>query len=246
MSDFSLNHEYNGTLVPQRYSDGYVNVTALCQSEGKKINDYLRLKRSKAFIDALSVNAGIPALNLVEVHQGKGTQTYAHPKVAMNVAIWVSVQCEVWAMGVLVNEITKNESFTKQELHPFELRLSHLHGLKDLIERLDEPSDLLLQKFDDRVRDLCEPQGTGSADIVQSSKEWTVRDRLEFKEIRNLTKYESAIGRKVAKAYRESFGKDPMKVHRVFNGKQRQCTVYMEDHAFLIDQVIEDYISKIS
>ena len=63
---------YKNQVIEQRDSDGYVNGTAMCQANGKKINDWLRLSSTKAYINELSLVTGIPASELVQVIQGFG------------------------------------------------------------------------------------------------------------------------------------------------------------------------------
>lgn len=102
-----LSHEYNGAIVPQRISDNYVDLTALCKSEGKELSNYLQLKSKKAFLDELSSDLGIARSELVQINKGQGGHTFGHPYVAMNVAIWVSTPCEVWAMKTLVHGVVE-------------------------------------------------------------------------------------------------------------------------------------------
>ena len=68
MTDLTVSHQYNGSIVPQRIRDNYVDVTALAQGGGKKLSHYLGLKGSKTYIEALSSDAGIPASELIQVN----------------------------------------------------------------------------------------------------------------------------------------------------------------------------------
>ena len=115
MTDLTVSHEYNGAIVPQRISDEYVDVTALCQSEGKALADYMRLKSTKTYLEALSSNMGITILDLISVSQGNGSRTYAHPEVAIDIAKWVSVKCRIWANRTLVGAIKGQELQTTNQ-----------------------------------------------------------------------------------------------------------------------------------
>jgi hypothetical protein len=42
----------------------------MCQSTGKRLNDYHRLKSTQEYIVALSSDAGIPASNIIQVVKG--------------------------------------------------------------------------------------------------------------------------------------------------------------------------------
>ena len=99
-----IEHEIEGTVIPQRPRDGYINATKLCQKVGKQFFDYSRLGTTKEFIDALRLETGIPVSNLVEVIKGRGDSveqgTWVHPQVAVNLGQWLSpvfaVQVSKW------------------------------------------------------------------------------------------------------------------------------------------------------
>ncbi|BAZ36670.1 C-5 cytosine-specific DNA methylase (plasmid) [Calothrix sp. NIES-4101] len=102
-------HEANGLQVGQRREDGYINLTKMAQASGKKINDYLRLDTTKAFIDELSMDTGIPASKLIEIRRGKPAYlqgTWGHPQVAVNCGQWCSAVFAVlvskWVIDWLV------------------------------------------------------------------------------------------------------------------------------------------------
>jgi hypothetical protein len=93
-----------GRTVPK----GYCNATLMCKANGKKLNDYLRLKRSKSYLEALSLDTGIPVTNLYIIIQGLGSGdeaglqgTWVHPDVAISIAAWISPKFEVWANKTL-------------------------------------------------------------------------------------------------------------------------------------------------
>lgn len=47
------NFNYNGTVI-QRRDDGFVSLTQMCQANGKRIDNWLRLKQTQEYIDALT------------------------------------------------------------------------------------------------------------------------------------------------------------------------------------------------
>lgn len=88
-----IEHEVENELLYQRAEDGYVNATAMCDSAGKRLGNYLQNQTTKAFVAELSRSAGIPADLLVQIistgdnaHRG----TWVHPQVAINLAQWCS------------------------------------------------------------------------------------------------------------------------------------------------------------
>ena len=89
-----IEHSVDGEVVPQRPTDGYINATRLCQQAGKLFADYYRLAQTKAFLEELSLDMGIPISNLVQVIRGRGDTivqgTWVHPQVAINLGQWLS------------------------------------------------------------------------------------------------------------------------------------------------------------
>lgn len=88
-----ISHEVDGLSIPQRITDGYINATALCQASGKNFADYYRLANTKAFLDALSSDMGIPISDLVILTKGGNPQlqgTWIHPDIAINLGQWLS------------------------------------------------------------------------------------------------------------------------------------------------------------
>lgn len=83
------------SVIGQQQEDGYVNLTAMAKASGKKINDYLRLKSVKAFLEELSTETGIiPASALIEIRKGGDYKleqgTWGHPLFAIECARWCS------------------------------------------------------------------------------------------------------------------------------------------------------------
>lgn len=72
-------------VVSQRVTDGYFNATAMCRASGKLIGHYLANATTKAFLDELSSDIGIPISGLVQSVKGDQPQlqgTWVHPQVA--------------------------------------------------------------------------------------------------------------------------------------------------------------------
>lgn len=61
ISQSSENSTIGGKAIPK----GYVNATQMCKAEKKRLNDWTRLKRSIAYLDAFSLVTGIPASSLL-------------------------------------------------------------------------------------------------------------------------------------------------------------------------------------
>ncbi len=93
-----IEHPANGGLVPQRPRDGYINATRLCQEAGKLFADYHRNSQTKAYLDELSADMGIPISELVQIIKGGEPQlqgTWVHPQVATHLGQWLSPEFAV-------------------------------------------------------------------------------------------------------------------------------------------------------
>lgn len=103
-----IKHSYNGAIISQE-SNGYVSLTDMAKASDKRVNDYLAIKATKEYLDALSSDTNIPASALVKVFKGgSGKQgTWAHPEVAIDFAQWCSPTFKVWANRVLRGVITQ-------------------------------------------------------------------------------------------------------------------------------------------
>jgi len=91
-------HSFEGIVIQQRLTDGYLNATTMCKACGKFFADYYRLDSTKAFLEALSLDMGNPISKLIVVRKGKPANlqgTWVHPKVAIHLAQWLSPQFAV-------------------------------------------------------------------------------------------------------------------------------------------------------
>lgn len=82
-----------GSIIPQRTGDGYINATALCQSIGRNFSDYRRTKLANDFIQELSSQLRLTEGQLIHSISGghpKLQGTWVHPQLAINLAQWLS------------------------------------------------------------------------------------------------------------------------------------------------------------
>lgn len=106
-----LAREVNAIEIDQRISDGYINATALCKSEGKQLKHYLENIATKEFLSELSRSVGIPTDVLVsKIMTGRNELrgTWVHPQVAINLGQWLSprfaVQVTEWILGWMTKD----------------------------------------------------------------------------------------------------------------------------------------------
>lgn len=97
-------HPVGGGTVNQRTRDGHIDATGMCQAAGKTWDHYWTNKRSKAFARALEADTGIPVSELIQVVKGGNPHrqgTWVHPRVAIHLGQWLSVEFQIWVTGVV-------------------------------------------------------------------------------------------------------------------------------------------------
>jgi hypothetical protein len=110
-------HQFNQVNIAQSQSDstisgkyipkGYVNATQLCKSNKKLLGGWNRLKESKLYIEAFSLDMQIGISNLIVELEGTPDGdaslqgTWVHPEIAIEVARWISPEFNVWANRTL-------------------------------------------------------------------------------------------------------------------------------------------------
>lgn len=80
---------FNGVEIKARPTDQLIDVTAMCQANGREWYRYARLESAKRFADALSSSLQILAANLVvQIGDGPVEQrhTFAHRRIALHCA----------------------------------------------------------------------------------------------------------------------------------------------------------------
>jgi hypothetical protein len=118
-----------GHTIPK----GYCNATQLCKANGKIFGNYIRLKRSKAYLKALSAKTGIKISDLVIEIKGAPDGdpslqgTWVHQKVAINIASWISPEFEVWASEALLAIINGDFAPLTAEAEKQQAKLQELH-----------------------------------------------------------------------------------------------------------------------
>jgi hypothetical protein len=99
--------EWNGHPIQRRQMDGYVNATAMCKANGKHLPHYLANGRTTEYLQALSGSVGIPT-DLLKVSIGTGPNhlrgTWIHPRLAVDLARWISPAFAVWMDGWLLEQ----------------------------------------------------------------------------------------------------------------------------------------------
>jgi hypothetical protein len=109
-----IDRNVNEDLIQQRLMDGYINATALCKASEKQLSHYLENGSTKAFLEELSSDIGIPITELVQIIKGGTPQlqgTWVHPQVAINLGQWASpkfaVMVSKWVTEWMTGSVPK-------------------------------------------------------------------------------------------------------------------------------------------
>jgi hypothetical protein len=91
---------WKGSTFEQRDKDDFVCLTQMATIFSKKVNHWLDTNNSKAYIEAVSSETGIPVLQLLISLKGNSRNfeqgTWAHPLIAIAFAQWLSPEFQVW------------------------------------------------------------------------------------------------------------------------------------------------------
>ena len=93
---------WNDAPISRRDGDGFADATAMCRANGKDLFDYQRLERTTAYLAALGESLNLPADQLVLTTTSGPNHlrgTWIHPRLAVDLARWLSPQFAVWMDG---------------------------------------------------------------------------------------------------------------------------------------------------
>ena len=116
--------EWNGVGIQRRGIDGWVNATAMCQAGGREWFTYARSNRTQEYITALAGVVGSPqncghpfcgspqdpaTVVIQSVTTGPNHQrgTWIHPRLAVDLARWISPAFAVWMDGWFLESIQR-------------------------------------------------------------------------------------------------------------------------------------------
>ena len=93
------NFSYNGTNI-QRCDDGFINLTQMCNANGKRLDNWMRLKQTEEYITelqcSLTSEESVIRTEKGIYADGRDQGTWGHPSLAINLARWISASFAVW------------------------------------------------------------------------------------------------------------------------------------------------------
>lgn len=140
----------NGQLGKYSIPLGYVNATQMAKANKKLLADYMRLKSTTEYLQALNHDMGIPISSLVIEISGRANSqgTWVHPEIAVDLARWVSVEFRIWANRTLMKVMMNQEPVQQQSMTQIQL-------LAALAQQLAEQEQHLLQQQQQQTQILA-------------------------------------------------------------------------------------------
>ena len=93
------NFDYNNQIISQR-NDGFVNLAQMCQANGKRLDVFMKTKKTKEYIDVL---VNYHQTVVVYTEEGVNGGTWGHPTLAINLARWISPEFAIWCDNHIFN-----------------------------------------------------------------------------------------------------------------------------------------------
>ena len=113
--------DYNNQNISQR-NDGFINMTQMCQANGKRIDIFMKTAKTKEYIYILT---NYHHEEVVYTEEGVSGGTWGHPTLAINLARWISPEFAIWCD----NHIFKLMGTGTTSLAP---SLNKIHTAKEL------------------------------------------------------------------------------------------------------------------
>lgn len=141
------NFDYNGQLI-QRRDNGFVNLTQMCQANGKRLDNWLRLKSTQRYLSKLShsLRSEVLESDIGGNHEG----TWGHRSLAVNLARWLSDDFAIWCDAHILNLIETGA--TSLDIDPLEemrlkIELAKLETQKESAIASGKNADWQLTQF---------------------------------------------------------------------------------------------------
>ena len=107
------NFNYNGQTIQKR-EDGFINLTQMCHANGKRLDVFMKAKKTKEYIEELqSLCSEKSVLDAKE--GGHHSGTWGHPSIAVKLASWISPVFEAWINFYVISPINWIEYFSPQQ-----------------------------------------------------------------------------------------------------------------------------------
>lgn len=145
MSNLSV-FNYNGTVI-QRRDDGFVSLTQMCRANGKRLDHFMKAKKTKSYIASLSNSL---QMEVVQSEEGANGGTWGHPSLAINLARWISDDFAVWCDAHIFNLMASGSTSLDTdpvEMMKLKIELAAIESQKEAAIAQGKNADLQLTQF---------------------------------------------------------------------------------------------------
>ncbi|MGL5079677.1 MAG: KilA-N domain-containing protein [Waterburya sp.] len=231
------NLTYNGQVISQD-TKGYVNATQMAKANNFNINDWSSNSATIAYIDAVSLDTGIPAASLkIKVSEGFPAQnsTFLHPLVALHLAQWISPQFHVWCVKHIKTLMETGSTTLVEQPKPVETKLMVANELR-LLNESTLPAAVKQLLIDSLMNEYI----TDSRPVLEASKERWVGCAQKAEEMGYVTN-QSTRGKLGKFVKGNSDDLITKQEERLCNGMMRSIWVYLDSPE--LEVVIHDYFN---
>ncbi len=152
----TISHDFNGTEIKQRQSDGYLDATAMCKATCKLFADYRRLKATQDFLVELEGSMGIPIDHIIQmVNDGPNDErgTWIEPHAAINLAQWSSPKFAVLVTNWVFELMTTGRvELQPEQATPQTLTATPDQNLVNGLFLINATADALRMSTDSRLK----------------------------------------------------------------------------------------------
>ena len=130
-------YEYAGSGITfDSDGDTFVNATEMAKPFGKRVNDFMNLKSTQAYLEALetTINNG----SLIKTVEGRNGGTWMHELLALEFAGWLAPAFKVWCNQKIKEMLTSGSSMTMEDMmiHQLEAMKEHKRKLAAVEDRV--------------------------------------------------------------------------------------------------------------
>lgn len=108
---------YNGQVISRR-ENGFVNLTQMCQANGKRLDVFMKTQKTKDYIECLERSHQMVVTEIVQGGEPDLQGTWGHPSLAINLARWISPVFAVWCDGHIFNLLSTGSTAIASQQPP--------------------------------------------------------------------------------------------------------------------------------
>lgn len=138
--------DYNGQTI-SRSQNGFINLTQMCQANGKRLDVFMKAQKTKEYIDCLERSHQMVVTEIVQGGDHSLQGTWGHPSLAINLARWISPEFAVWCDGHIFNLMSIGSTAIAHQIpKTYSQALLKAAKLAEENERLEAQNILLEQQ----------------------------------------------------------------------------------------------------